>query len=238
MKRNSPLLVLGLLACGDLAAASGAGGQVARIAEAPVLDGRLDDAVWQRVEPIGELTQVAPEAGRPAPVATRVRLAQDGATLYVGIEALELPGYARSARQTRRDADFDGDDHVTLVLDPARAGRNGYLFRVNARGAQFDALIFDSAELRADWDAIWDARVQAVDGGWTAELAIPLHALTASGSGDWGLNVERYLAATGERLRWRGALPDREVAVLRLAGGLAGLLAHADRYHGNTRLQQ
>ncbi len=193
------------------------------LGQAPVLDGRLDDPVWQQAAPIGELIQVAPIAGAAPRVATDVRMVQDGTTLYVSIVAHEQPGYARSARQTRRDAFLDGDDHIALVLDPAHAGRNGYLFAINANGAQFDALIFDSAELREDWDAIWDAQVQRTDDGWSAELAIPLNALTANGSGRWGFNIERYLANSGERLRWRGALPDREITTLRIAGEMAGV---------------
>lgn len=195
--------------------------------EAPVVDGNHDDPVWQRVHPLGELRQVTPVAGAALTAVTELRMVQDGATLYVAVTAHELPGYQRVARQTRRDSLLDGDDHITLVLDPAHGGRNGYLFRINANGAQFDALIFDSAELREDWDAIWDVRVQSGDFGWYAEFAIPLNALTANSGGRWGLNVERYLAVTGERQRWRGAQPDREVTALRIAGAVDGMPTQA-----------
>ncbi|HVK98884.1 MAG TPA: DUF5916 domain-containing protein [Dongiaceae bacterium] len=218
--------------------------QVAHIGpdQAPVLDGRLDDAVWQRATPIGELLQVSPQTGQAPSAATDIKIIQDGATLYIAIAAQEPAGYQRTSRQTKRDALLDGDDHVTLVLDPAHGGRNGYQFSVNPNGAQFDALIFDSAEPRQDWDAIWDTRVESDATGWTAELAIPLNSLTTNGGGYWGLNVERYLATTGERLRWRGALPDRDVTALRLVGDLEGVplqaTGHGLRVKPSLRLHQ
>ncbi len=211
-------------------------------AQAPVLDGRLDDPVWQQTPPLGGLQQVSPEPGAEPSVATEIRMTHDGAVLYIAIRALEKAGYQRSARQRRRDALLDGDDHFSVVIDPARGGRNGYLFSVNANGAQFDALIFDSAEPRPDWDAIWDARVHADESGWSAELAIPLNSLTLNGTGSWGVNIERYLGSSGERLRWRGALPDRAVSALRIAGELQGVPSaaggHGLRVKPSLRLQR
>lgn len=192
---------------------------------APRLDGVLDDAAWERAAKLGPLTQASPRPGAPASTATDIRLLHDGRTLFVAVRAGEAAGHTRIQRQTRRDADLSGDDHLALVLDPAGAGRNGHVFRLNAIGAQADALVFDSGAERADWDAIWDARVHATDEGWTAELAIPLQALSGAGVRDWGLNVERYLAASGERQRWSGALPDRAVTSLRDAGRASGLPA-------------
>ena len=210
--------------------------------QAPVLDGRLDDLVWTQASLLGDLQQVAPNAGGVPSVSTEIRMAHDGVTLFIAIMAYENPGYQRIARQRRRDALLDGDDHFSIVIDPAHGGRNGYLFSVNANASQFDALIFDSAEPRADWDAIWDVRVHTRDDGWSAELAIPLNSLTLNGTGSWGVNIERYLASSGERLRWRGALPDREVSALRIAGELEGVPStaggHGLRIKPSLRLQR
>lgn len=109
--------------------------RVAAVSQPPVLNGHLDDPVWQQVEPIGELTQAAPVAGTEPSVATEVRMIQDGATLYVAVLARESPGYVRSARQTRRDAELSGDDHISLVFDSG-PHQFSYVFGENNQSLQ------------------------------------------------------------------------------------------------------
>lgn len=219
LRRAGTLLVL-LSACPGAEAAVPQTARVVIQGQAPTIDGRLDDAVWADADLISHFLQVSPVAGAAPSVLTEVRLLHDGKSLFVGIRVQEPPHAKPTARQTRRDAELYGDDHISLVFDPAGGGRNGYVFRVNANGAQQDALIYDGAIERNDWDAIWNARVTPTADGWTAELAIPLNAFSGAGAGPWGFNLERYRAASGERLRWQGVLPDREVASLRDAGRL------------------
>lgn len=191
--------------------------------EVPQLDGRLDEPVWSTAQSIEPLRQVSPQPGAEPSVPTQIRVLHDARMLYIGIVAFERDGEARIARQTSRDADLEGDDHVSIVIDPSGGGRNGYVFRINANGAQQDSLIYDGGEEREDWDAIWQAEVHREPGFWSAEIAIPLSALSGAGTGDWGFNVERYRAASGERLRWHGTQPDRYVGSLRDAGRLPGM---------------
>lgn len=203
----------------------------------PVLDGRLDEPLWNDAIVIDTLRQVSPRPGAAASVATEIRVLHDQRTLYIGITAQDRAGEPRVARQTSRDADLGGDDHLSIVIDPSGGGRNGYVFRINANGAQQDSLIFDGGEEREDWDAIWDAQVVADDEGWSAELAIPFSALSGAGSGDWGFNVERYRAASGERLRWHGTQPDRYIGSLRDAGRLPAMADAAKASGRGLRLK-
>ena len=74
----------------------------------------------------------------------------------------------------RRDVEgMLAEDQVTLVIDAEGAGRNGYLFAVNAHGAQFDALVYDGGLMRYDWDAQWQSEAHIESDGWNAQLAIP-----------------------------------------------------------------
>lgn len=199
--------------------------QIRASGQAPVIDGVLDDAAWADATVIGDLRQVTPDAGAPPTAPVEMRVLHHGEVLYLCVRAAATPQAPLVARLSSRDAELFGDDHVSLVLDPSGGGRNGYVFRVNANGAQQDALIFDGGEEREDWDAIWDVRVQVTPEGWTAELAIPLSALSGGGERPWGLNVEHYRAASGERVRWRAQQADRSVTGLREAGRLAGIPA-------------
>ncbi len=207
---------------------------IAAAQAAPVLDGRPDESAWADALLVDEFRQIVPVPGEPPTLVTQIRLLHDDRRLYVAIVAFD--DGKRIARQQARDAGLDGDDHVSIVFDPSGAGRNGYVFRVNANGAQQDALIFDGAEERAEWDAIWDARTTVTDNGWTAELAIPLAALSGADTTQWGFNVERYRAASGERMRWYGLQPERGVTSLRDAGRLSGLPAFSSTQDLRLRL--
>lgn len=212
---------------------------------APELDGRLDDAFWRDAAVLSAFTQVAPKAGAAPSARTELRLKTEDGVLYIGVRALQPPGVPITARTLLRDAyGVQGDDHVVVVLDPRGSGANGYYLRINAAGARGDGLVVDGDEADAAWDPRWQVVVAAnnaakdtakdtADGaaeghatedhpGWTAEAAIGLAQLGGSDQ-PWRINAERFLAATGERLRLYGADPDRDVYALVLAQPLTSL---------------
>ncbi len=197
-----------------------------RSAAAPRIDGRLDDDFWAGVEPITAFLQAGPTAGAEPTRRTELRLAHDGALLYVGVRAVEPEPAAIVARTLRRDAEsIESEDHLALVLDPQGSGRNGFVFRVNALGAQRDGLVSDGGLARPEWDALWQAAAQVDEAGWTAEFALPLSALAAPTDGrPWGFNAERFVAASGERLRLFAAEPQRKIESLNDIGALTGVL--------------
>lgn len=192
---------------------------------APVIDGRLDDVFWAGVEPIAGFVQAAPVAGAAPTRRTELRLAHDGARLFVAVRAFDPEPARIAARTLRRDAEaIEAEDHVALVLDPQGTGRNGFVFRVNALGARRDGLVADGGVQRPEWDALWEAAATRDEDGWTVEFALPLATLAAPADGRaWGFNAERLVAATGERLRLFAAEPEREVESLGGIGRLSGI---------------
>ncbi len=60
-----------------------------RSARAPVIDGRLDDAVWRAATPIGELVQLEPLEGAPPTEATEIRFLHDDERLYMAIRCFD-----------------------------------------------------------------------------------------------------------------------------------------------------
>lgn len=197
----------------------------ARVAVAPHVDGRLDDATWRDVPVTHAFTQAQPTAGAAPTRRTELRLAHDDRMLYVAVRAFDPSPALIAARTLRRDAEaIEGDDHVTVVLDPQGGARHGFVFMVNALGAQRDGLVYDGLEARYEWDAVWDAAARIEDDGWSAELAIPLAALAAPADGRrWGINVERWSAHGSELVRLHGAAGDKAVTSLVDAGALAGV---------------
>ena len=61
----------------------------AGISSPPVIDGRLDDAAWQRAAPMTGFTQREPQDGQPASERTAVRVVFDDEALYVGVWAFD-----------------------------------------------------------------------------------------------------------------------------------------------------
>ena len=136
---------------------------------------------------IDQFIQVAPRAGVTPTRRTELRVAHDGRTLYLRIDAWDPAPSTVVAQQMRRDVEgMLKEDQVTVVIDPDGDGRNGFLFAVNANGAQFDALVFDGGQMRFDWDARWVSRARVGPAGWHADLAIPLSVFGRRRSGGQG----------------------------------------------------
>ena len=190
------------------------------------LDGVLDEPAWQAAGVIADLTQQSPKPGEPTPFRTEVRVVADGANLYFGITC-DDPDPARIAVHTmQRDGNMTGDDTVSIVLDTFHDHRTGYLFETNAAGARLDGLISDpNAETAAlDWDGIWDVHTRRTPTGWTAEFKLPAQTIRFNrSSGQWGFNVQRYVARELVTLRWTGTTLDAKLLDLRRAGNLEGI---------------
>ncbi|MBD5779909.1 carbohydrate binding family 9 domain-containing protein [Pelagicoccus sp. NFK12] len=155
---------------------------------------------------------------------TEVYMAFDDDKIYFGLVASDPEAESIVATQLKRDSDLNGDDFFALVLDPFLDLRNGYYFAFNALGARRDALIRGGATLNADWDGIWDVVTNRTAGGWVAEGFIPFSTLSFKSDVEaWGLNMERVIARSGERLRWNGTQRQFEVNNLANAGRLRGL---------------
>ena len=189
------------------------------------IDGLLDEPAWQAAGVIGDLTQQSPKPGEPTPFRTEVRVLADREHLYFGITC-EDPDPSRIAVHTmQRDGNMSGDDSVSIVLDTFHDHRTGYIFEFNAAGARLDGLISDpNADPSLDWDGIWDVVTRRTPNGWTAEVVLPAQTIRFNrSSGEWGFNVQRYVARDQITLRWSGATLDAKLTDFRRAGNLTGV---------------
>ncbi|WP_414986152.1 DUF5916 domain-containing protein [Acidovorax sp.] len=159
--------------------------------------------------------QSSPATGAAPTRRTELRLWRSAHALHAEVLAFDPDPAAITARHLRRDVDsMLSEDQVTLVIDAEGAGRHGYLFAVNPQGAQFDALIFDGGQMRADWDARWESDARIEPWGWSARLEIPLSVFGQGSSDTWRINAERWMPRGHERVRLAGAQPDKPVASL------------------------
>jgi len=175
-----------------------------QIQEAPVLDGRLDEQVWQDAPVADRFVQRDPNEGMPATEDTEVRALYDAENLYFGIRCFDTRAEGILATELRRDNNFNNDDSFAIILDTFHDHRNAFLFRINPRGTQYDALITDEGrDVNADWDEKWEVETQMNEEGWTAEIKIPLQTIRFSSSSEsFGIDFERVIRRKNEFSYW------------------------------------
>ena len=122
-----------------------------------------------------------------------------------------------------RDGRLDTDDGVRIYLDPELTRRNAYYFEMNALGARVDALIQNNATYIDTWNAIWSGSAKRMPDGYSVEMAIPFRDLSFDPSrSDWGLEIQRRVRRTGERIRWSTISGAAYYADISRAGTLTG----------------
>ena len=201
-----------------------------RTATAPMLDGRVDEDIWQLAEVVSDFLQREPSEGRPASERSEARVLYDDRNLYFGFVLHDRDPGAIVATELRRDAlrgrngRPGADDTIAVLLDTFHDHRNAFLFIVNPLGAKYDATIREESQLNDDWDERWEAAARITDRGWEAELAIPWSILRyAGGDRDWGVDFRRQIRRKNEEVAWSNYRQDYELAAVSQAGHLQGL---------------
>jgi Domain of unknown function (DUF5916)/Carbohydrate family 9 binding domain-like len=182
-----------------------------RTAQAPEIDGHLDDAIWRNAALIDTFVQEEPVEGAPATERTEVRVAYDSERLYFGIHAYYSDLSLMRANRSDRDK-LDNDDTVTIFLEPSLDYLRGYSFSVNGYGVQRDSMIVVSNAQSnpggdTSWNVLFASGGQRLEDGWTAEMAIPIKSLRypSRGAGEthrWGFQVRREIKSKDEAAVW------------------------------------
>jgi hypothetical protein len=232
-----------------IAAPRPAGGQVAAppaaaVPKAPRLtavrttakvavDGRLDEADWERAAPAKDFLQKDPDEGKPASEPTEVRFLYDDDAIYVGARMFDSEPSKIAKRLTRRDGDNDGiADWVGVAFDAHHDRLTGSIFTVTAAGSMTDGVFFNDSSDDDTWNGVWDAAVSIDDKGWIAEMRIPFSQLRFSAADRqvWGLHVVRAIQRKNEEAWW-AFIPKKESGIMSRAGELDGLDGIKSRRH-------
>jgi hypothetical protein len=169
------------------------------------VDGSLDDPGWAGVAFTAGFLQKRPVDGAAPSQPTEVAVVFDDTAVIVGVRLTQRPETIR-AGLTRRDT-FKGLDAIAVSLDTYGDHRTAYTFGVTAGGTPFDHSHASDNETDIDpsFDPVWEAATARDPTGWTAELRIPFSQLVALPQVPqrWGINVTRWIAATGEQVYWQ-----------------------------------
>jgi len=168
----------------------------------PEIDGKLDDAAWEKAIPYNDyFFQQEPLDRRPSTQKTEVRVLQDEKNLYFGIQCYEDDPSKIFATIKRRDGSFLSDDALELLIDTFQDKRNSYAFGTNPFGAKVDAIISDEGNhINKSWDCIWHCKTEINGQGWSVEMAIPFKSIKYKKGErvDWGLNITREIKHSKE----------------------------------------
>lgn len=170
----------------------------------PVIDGILDDPVWEKVEWETDFIQWMPHEGQDPSETTAFKILYDDRNLYVAVRAFDSEPDRIERRMSRRDI-LDGD-WVSIALDSYFDRRTAFYFAVNAAGVKADSLMSnDGANRDSSWDPIWEVKTAVDAEGWTAEMRIPFSQLRFGRSDEqvWGLQVVRRLFRKDEQSQWQ-----------------------------------
>jgi hypothetical protein len=182
-----------------------------RTAQAPKIDGRLDEPAWSTAPVIDGFRQSYPLDGAPPSERTRVRVLYDDDALYVGFDCEQTHAPIRE-RLTRRDRDSESE-WAQVMIDPLAEGKMAFAFMVNVSGVLMDAIATDPFGWNFDWDETWEARTARTLTGWSAEFRIPFRVLRFNAAlpvQSWGFQLGRYIAQSQESIFW--AYSPRDVA--------------------------
>ncbi|HEX8687335.1 MAG TPA: sugar-binding protein, partial [Pyrinomonadaceae bacterium] len=205
--------------------------RIPRFEAAPVIDGRLDEEVWNGAARLKDFYQIEPGDNSTPSRATEVLLGYDARTLYLAFRAHDDPSKVR-ATIARRDA-VSGDDHVGIYLDTYNDKRKAYSLYFNPYGIQADAVFTEGVGEDYSVDVVMQSKGVVGDGGYVVEVAIPFKSLRYEAGKDklWGVHVFRFIKRfDDERDSWMPISRDKS-GTLSQAGHLTGL---EDLWAGRT----
>jgi hypothetical protein len=247
------ILAAGLLDAGGMpgAAAQTAGAvpqlTVGRLVEGerPVIDGRVNDAVWARTEPFSAFIQQEPNQGEPATERTEIRFLLDRQNLYIGVVCYDSEPDNLVVTESRRDAGLDDTDSIQILLDTFNDGQNAFVFGTNPFGIEYDGQVRAEGQtgqgggggggrasgFNVNWDADWTVQTGRTARGWDAEFAIPLKTLRYSPGQErtWGVNALRNIRRKNEQVFLAPVPRGYNLHRVSVAGKLQGLSLPARR---------
>ncbi|MCX5785973.1 MAG: DUF5916 domain-containing protein [Elusimicrobia bacterium] len=168
----------------------------------PVIDGIIDEPVWEKAKKTTDFTQLQPKEGAPMTEETVAYIGYDSRNLYIAFHAKDAEPQRIRANMTPRDQ-ISGDDWVGIILDTFGDQRRAYEFFSNPLGIQMDIFSHAGNEDLAP-DFVWYAAGKITPDGYTAEFRIPLKSLRFPDieKQHWRISFVRNIERKNEKAVW------------------------------------
>ena len=138
------------------------------------LDGKLNEADWQRAPVADNFTENMPIEKQPARFKSEVRVLYDKDAIYFGLRAYDPDVSKIYAPFVRRDKVYGSQDSFNVWIDSTGARKFAQFFRVSPRGILADGSWSEDSsneDFSPDYD--FEAAAHVGSDGWTAEMRIP-----------------------------------------------------------------
>jgi hypothetical protein len=196
---------------------------VPRFDHAPVIDGKLDDAVWDKAVVLRDFYQFQPGDNIAPTQATEVRIGYDARFLYIAFHCYDDPQKVR-ATVAKRD-DIFNEDNVRVFLDTFNDKRKAYMLAFNPYGVQADGIYTEGKDTDTNVDIVMESKGTITNDGYTIEVAVPFKSLRyEAGNGkQWGIHVWRNIVRQDNEMdSWMPISRDK-ASRLEQEGHLTGL---------------
>lgn len=180
----------------------------------PIVDGKLDDLIWQNALAVSEFKTFAPDYGKDGTERTVAYAAYDSENLYFAFYCYDSEPTKIKSSVGNRD-NIRSDDWVCINLDSFNDHQSLYAFYVNPRGIQMDSR-FAAGQEDFSADYVWYSAGQLVPGGYTIEISIPLKSIRYSGTSPVTMSIffERYISRFSEHDSYPELDPAKGMAFL------------------------
>ncbi len=197
--------------------------KAAHFAAAPVIDGVLNDEVWQTAAVFGDFVQTQPGDNVAPTHPTEFLLGYDAKNLYIAFRVKQDKDKVR-ATVARRDNIFN-DDYVLLYIDTFNDQRQAYVVAFNPLGIQADGTFTEGRGEDYSVDLLMESKGVVTDDGYIVEAAIPFKSLRyeAGKNKQWGLQIFRRIKYTNNELNSWMPRTRGKVGILNEAGHITGL---------------
>ncbi|HKY43135.1 MAG TPA: DUF5916 domain-containing protein [Pyrinomonadaceae bacterium] len=159
----------------------------------PVIDGKLDEEVWQKAAVLKDFYQIQPGDNTPPSRPTEVLLGYDSKFIYIAFKATDEPDKVR-ATVAKRDNIFN-DDYVGFFLDTFNDKRKAFEVFFNPLGIQGDGILTEGRGEDFSVDLLLESKGIIHETGFNVEAAIPFKSLRfEAGKGKlWGAHFFRRI---------------------------------------------
>jgi hypothetical protein len=198
--------------------------QAVRFAVPPVIDGMVDEDIWETASPVTNFIQREPDFGAPFSEKTEVFIGYDEHQIYMGFRCYADKDEI-TAKEFARDISLKYDDRIQVILDTYLDRRNAYWFQIGPRGSIGDAIVSENgAAFNKAWDGLWTGEAKIHENGWDAEIAIPFKTLSFKQDQEtWGIKLIRMNMSNQESGYWPEANLDSHPFQVSDGGILTGI---------------
>ena len=175
--------------------------RIPRFSAPPIIDGQMNDGVWQDAAVFGDFLQTQPGDNIAPSSPMEVYMGYDAKHLYVAFKVTQ-PRDTLRATMKRRD-DLGNEDFVGMYLDTFNDQQQAYFIFLNPYGIQTDGITTEGRGEDESVDLVMISKGQLTEDGYIVEAAIPFKSLRYEAGKDkkWGLHLFRRVRANNNELQ-------------------------------------